>query len=191
VPSRRSLLDEPDRLRLALSPLRRQLLQRLRTPASAAQLAAELDLPRQRIGHHLRALEAAGLVELVEERRRRGFTERLLRATADTFVVDPAVLGAAVAEGDRTAAERVIDVAAATVRDVTRMQVAAARQSRRLLTFAVECEVRLAEPADMSRFSEELAAAVADVVARFDHIGGRPYRLVALSHPAPRLEEQS
>lgn len=86
-------------------------------------------------------------MELVEQRRRRGFTERLLRTTADAFVVDSAVLGAAVAGGDRTAAERVVDAAPDTVREVTRMQAAAARQGRRLLTFAVECEVRLGERA--------------------------------------------
>ena len=40
---------------------------------------------------------AAGLLDLVEERPRRGFTERILAARADAFVVDPAVLGAVAA----------------------------------------------------------------------------------------------
>jgi hypothetical protein len=37
-----ALLDEPDRLRVGLSPIRRRLLERLRQPASATQLASEL-----------------------------------------------------------------------------------------------------------------------------------------------------
>ena len=65
-------IDSPDRVRLALSPVRRDLLKRLRTPSSASGLAAELELPRQRLNYHLKALETAGLVELVEERPRRG-----------------------------------------------------------------------------------------------------------------------
>jgi DNA-binding transcriptional ArsR family regulator len=183
----RHLVDEPERLRRALSPLRRQLLERLRTPASASQLAAELELPRQRLGYHLRELEAAGLVELVEQRRRRGFVERVLRATAQAYVVDPAVLGGhdEEATGDRHAAEHLIDVAARTVRDVARMQGAAGKAARRLLTFTVETEVRFAAPADVHRFTEALAGAVADVVAAFNTPGGRPYRVAALGHPAP------
>ena len=190
MPSR-DLVDQPERLRRALSPLRRRLLARLRAPASASQLAAELDLPRQRLGYHLRELEAAGLVELVEERRRRGFVERVLRASADAYVVDPAVLGRqedAVAEGDRHAAGHLVDVAARAVRDVTRMQAAAERAGNRLLTFTVETEVRFAAPGDVHRFTEALAGVVADVVAAFDSPGGRPYRIVGAGHPAPRPE---
>jgi DNA-binding transcriptional ArsR family regulator len=196
----RVLLDEPDRVRRALSPLRRQLLARLRTPASAAQLAGELELPRQRIGYHLRELEAAGLVELVEERRRRGFVERVLRASAEAYVVDPAVMSrsedpageAAVdssgvsAARDRHAAEHLVDVAGRTVRDVARMQTAAERSGRRLLTFTLETEVRFGAPADVHRFTDALAAAVADVVAAFDMPSGRAYRVIGAGHPAPQ-----
>ncbi|WP_436763073.1 helix-turn-helix domain-containing protein [Streptosporangium sp. V21-05] len=89
-----TLMDEPDRLRVALTPIRRRLLARLREPASAVQLAAEFDLPRQRVGYHLRVLEEVGLVELVEERPRRGFVERVMGVTANAFLVDPGVLDA-------------------------------------------------------------------------------------------------
>jgi DNA-binding transcriptional ArsR family regulator len=192
----RVLLEEPERVRRALSPLRRRLLVRLRTPASAAQLAGELELPRQRIGYHLRELEAAGLVELVEERRRRGFVERVLRATAEAYVVDPAVMESDLSPGpspapdasagDRHAAEHLVDVAGRTVRDVARMQTAAERSGRRLLTFTLETEVRFGAPADVHRFTDALAAALADVVAAFDTPSGRAYRVVGAGHPAPR-----
>ncbi|WP_216214009.1 helix-turn-helix domain-containing protein [Amycolatopsis aidingensis] len=189
--STRELLAEPEQVRRALSPLRRRLLARLRTPASAAELAAELELPRQRIGYHLRLLEEAGLVELAEERQRRGFVERVLRATADAFLVDPAVLGGTEEQraGDRHAAEHLLDVAAGAVRDVARMQAAAERAGRRLLTFTVETEVRFAAPGDVHPFTEALAGAIAEVVAEFDTPGGRPYRLLGAGHPAARQED--
>ena len=88
-----ALLDRPDRLRIALSPIRRRLLERLREPASATELAAEMSLGRQRVNYHLRELEKAGLLHLVEERQRRGCVERILAARADAFVVDPSVMG--------------------------------------------------------------------------------------------------
>lgn len=210
---RMALLDEPEQLRGALAPLRRQLLARLRTPASATELARELGLTRQKVNYHLRKLQDAGLLELVEERQRRGCVERVLRARADAYVVDPSVMVAAgpgdpagpgdagdpgdpggsdghaverTTVGDRHAADHLVAVASQTVREVTRMQATAGRAGQRLLTFTVESAVRLAEPSDLHRFTDALAAAVAAVIADFDTPGGRPYRLVGAGHPVPR-----
>jgi DNA-binding transcriptional ArsR family regulator len=176
------LLQEPERVRTALSPLRRSLLERLREPSSATRVAAELGLPRQRVNYHLRELERAGLVELVEERKRRGCTERML--VAREFVVDPAVIGAAAEAQDRFAAEHLVNTAAGVVRDVARMQEAAEERGHRLLTFTIEAEVGFAEPADLDRFVEELAR----TVAAFD-APGRRYRVVIGGHPAPAKEK--
>jgi DNA-binding transcriptional ArsR family regulator len=130
-------LVEPDPLGGALAPLRRRLLMRLAVPASASELAPEFGVSRQKLNYHLRRLEEAGLVELVAERRRRGFTERVLRSVAG---------------------------------------------------FAVEAEVRLAAPAEVHAFSEALAGAMAEVVARFDRPGGRAYRVVGAGHAAEGLD---
>jgi len=190
VTRRVGYLEEPGEVRVALSPLRRRLLNLLHEPASATMLAATLGMPRQRLSYHLRQLEEAGLVELVEERRRRGFVERILQATAGAFVVDPSVMTSGEARAftrihDQYAAEHLVDVAAATVRDVARMQVRAEAAGKRLLTFTIEADVRLAEPADVHRFTDELAAAVSRCVDAFDTDGGRRYRVVAGGHPTP------
>jgi DNA-binding transcriptional ArsR family regulator len=177
-----ALVEGADRVRLALSPLRRQLLERLRKPASAAQLAAELDLPRQRVGYHLRLLEQAGLIEMVQERQRRGCTERIMRTTAGSFLVDPGVMHD-LRQGDRFAAEQLVALAADTVRQVARMRAKADEQGTRLLTFTLEAQVRLGRPADMHAFTDALAQAVAGVVAQFDQPQGREFRLVVGGHP--------
>ena len=54
-----ALLDDLDTAHLALAPIRRRILAALTEPASAAGLAEQLDMPRQKIGYHLRALEDA------------------------------------------------------------------------------------------------------------------------------------
>ena len=87
-----AVLNDVDRLSVALPPLRRQLLALLAQPEAATSLARRLDLPRQKVNYHPRALERAGLVELVKERRRRGLVERRLRATARAWVIEPALL---------------------------------------------------------------------------------------------------
>lgn len=182
-----SLIEDADRARLALSPMRRRLLEALREPGSAKSLADALGLPRQRIGYHLRALEAAGLVRLVEERRRRGFIERIFVACANSFVVDPAILGATpkARAQDRFAAEHLVAVAADVVREVTRMRGAAEAEGKRLLTFTIEADLGFDSPRDLEDFTRRLTDAVADLAAR--HPPGRSrrgYRLVIGAHPA-------
>jgi DNA-binding transcriptional ArsR family regulator len=182
------LIDDANRARLALSPLRRQLLQLLRTPGSAASLSVALGMPRQKIGYHLRALEAAGLISLVEERARRGFVERLLVARADAFIVDPAIMGAtpaAVTAQDRYAAEHLVQVASEVVREVTRMRAGAEGEGKRLLTFTIEADIGFARPQDLEDFTNRLAQAVADLASVYaPEDGTRRYRLVIGGHPA-------
>jgi DNA-binding transcriptional ArsR family regulator len=199
------LLDEPDRLRVGLSPIRRRLLERLRQPASATQLASELSMGRQRVNYHLRALEKAKLVDLVEERQRRGCIERILIARAQAFIVDPAVmtaktgsagsnspapLGVSRAVQDKFSAEHLIDTAADMVRDVTRMRAAAEKQGSRLLTFTMQTDVSFAEPGDLERFTTAVAELVAREAAKFHTpTSGRRYRIVIGGHPSPRSDK--
>jgi DNA-binding transcriptional ArsR family regulator len=187
-----TLLDRADRLKVALSPIRRRLLDRLREPASATELAAEMDLGRQRVNYHLRELEKAGLVHLVEERQRRGCVERILAARADAFVVDPAVMGPRrrravnAAAQDRFSADHLIDAAGDVVRHVARMQTRAEQEGTRLLTFAIDTEVSFRTPADFERFTTALAAFVATETARVHAPGeGRRFRILLGGHPAP------
>ena len=183
-----ALLDDLDTALLALAPIRRRILTALTEPASAAGLAEKLGLPRQNIGYHLNALEAAGLVQLSGERRKRGFTERLFVA-ARNHVFDPGMMQAppdpgAVDAQDRHAADHLIATASAMVRDVARMRQDAAAEGSRLLTLTVEADVTFAAPADFDAFTEEVSAAVAALARKYAVPSGRRYRLTAAAHPA-------
>ena len=187
-----ALLDRPERVRLALSPIRRRLLDRLRRPASATELAAEMALGRQRVNYHLRELEKAGLVHLVEERQRRGCVERILAARADAFVVDPSVMGSRgmraikASAQDRYSAEHLIDAAGDVVRHVARMRAQAEEQGTRLLTFAIDTEISFATPVDLDRFTTALAEFVAREAAKVHNPAeGRRFRILLGGHPAP------
>lgn len=180
------LVDDPARVRLALSPIRRRMLEELVEPASATELAARIGITRQKANYHLRVLEQAGLVEMVELRQRRGCVERVLRASAG-LVLDPAMLGRRnrVREHDRHAAEHLIATAEDTVREVARMTAAAGARHERLLTFTVESRLTFARPADVHRFTDELAAALQEIARRYDSPSGAAYRVVIGGHPAP------
>ena len=176
--------------RLALSPLRLRLLARLREPASAAALGEEFGLPRQKIGYHLKQLEAAGLIRSVGTRQRRGFTERLMETCSDALLVDPMILAgadpAAVGKQDRFAAEHLVRTAAGLVRDVSRMREAAAAEGSRLLTFTIEADVAFAAPGDVARFVERLSGSLQAIAEDFAPVRGegRLYRVTIAGHPA-------
>ena len=182
----RTLVTDQAALRAALTPLRRQVLEKLRTPASAAQLADALGMPRQKLGYHLRALEAVGLIRLVEERKRRGFTERLL--VANDYLIDPDLLAApvdpaAVQTGDRHAADHLINAASGIIRDVARMRQDAEAAGARLLTITMEAELGFATPAEFERFAQEAAETIAVLARRYAAPNGHRYRLVTGVHP--------
>ena len=72
-----------------LDPLRSAIMHAAAEPGSASTLAAQLGESRQKVNYHLHALEAHGLVHLVHERPRRGLTERIVVASARSYVVSP------------------------------------------------------------------------------------------------------
>src|SRR5262249_19108729 len=116
------VIDDPAAATVALEPVRSRLLSELAEPASAATLATRLGLARQKVNYHLRALEAHGLVRMAGERRWGGLTERLLVATATSYVISPGVLGPVAADpardADRLSASYLIALAARIIREV-------------------------------------------------------------------------
>ncbi|MGD2070310.1 MAG: helix-turn-helix domain-containing protein [Gemmatimonadota bacterium] len=186
------ILDDLERARVLLDPDRRRLVEALRErPDSAAGLARRLGDSRQRLNHHLRALEGAGLVELQEERRKGNCVERVLRVVARRFVLDPGALeGTGVddhAAGDRFSATYLIAQCSRAIRELASLRERARGERKRLATWSLDTRVELSGPADMEAFTEDLTRAVADVVARHHEPGerSRPFRLVVGSWPAP------
>jgi DNA-binding transcriptional ArsR family regulator len=186
-----AVIDDPAAAEVSLDPVRARLLAELAEPASATMLAARVGLPRQKVNYHLRALERHRLVELVEERRKGNFTERVLRATAASYVISPAALGAVEPDPgrapDRVSAAWLLAVASRLVRDVGDLIGGAARARQRVATFALDGEVRFASAAERAAFAEELAGVIAGLVARYHdpHAPrGRDHRLVVALHPS-------
>lgn len=186
-----AVIDEPDVATVALDPVRAAILRALVEPGSATSVAARIGLTRQKANYHLRTLEAAGLVRLVEERPRRGLTERIMVASARAYVISPAVLGANAADPartDRLSARYLVAVAARMVREVGELARRADRRGEQLATLSIDTEIRFASAAERTAFTEELAGTITSMVARFHDEstpGGRWHRLVVAAHPRP------
>jgi DNA-binding transcriptional ArsR family regulator len=183
---------QPETAATALRGTRRTLLAALAEPDSAAGLARRLGLPRQRLNYHLRALEHCGLLECVEERRKGNCTERVLRATAHSFVISPDALGVLgptpEAARDRLSASYVVAIAARTITEVSTLDARARAEHKRISTLAIDSEIRFASPESRAAFASELSDRVAGLVAKYHDDAsprGRRCRLVALAHPLP------
>ncbi len=190
------VIDDPAVATVALEPLRSRLLSELAEPASAATLASRVGVARQKVTYHLNALEAHGLVRLAGERRWGGLTERLLVATAASYVVSPGALGPIAVdpdrEVDRLSAGYLIALGARVIREVGDLVRRATATDKRLATLAVDTEVRFRSAADRAAFSHELTAAITDLVSKYHDAaapGGRAHRLVVVAHPLPQKPE--
>jgi DNA-binding transcriptional ArsR family regulator len=173
--------------------MRSRLLSELAAPASAATLAARVGLGRQKVNYHLNALEAHGLVRLAEKRQWGGLTERLLVATAASYVISPGALGPVAGDAgrevDRLSASYLIALGARVVSEVGNLVRRADKAGQRLATLAVDAEVRFRSAADRAAFSNELTEAVAKLVAKYHDesaAGGRAHRLIVVAHPLPK-----
>ena len=187
------VIDDPAAATVALEPMRSRLLSELAAPASAATLATRVGLARQKVNYHLRALETHGLVRLAQERKWGGLTERLLVATAASYVVSPGALGPVAVdpnrEVDRLSASYLIALGARVVREVADLVSRANAAGKRLATLAIDTEVRFRSPTDRAAFSRELTEAVAGLVSKYHDEsapGGRAHRLVIVAHPLPQ-----
>jgi DNA-binding transcriptional ArsR family regulator len=181
-------IEDPAAAEISLDPIRSRLLAELARPGSATTLAAVVGLPRQKVNYHLRTLEQHGLVTLVEERRKGNVTERLMQATATSYVISPAAFAALAPDPgrapDRLSARWLLAVAARLVRDVGRLLTGATTARQRVATFAMDGELRFATPADRAAFADELATAVTVLISKYHSEDGRKHRLVVAVHPA-------
>jgi DNA-binding transcriptional ArsR family regulator len=185
-----TVIEDAAAAEASLDPIRARLLAELARPASASTLAGRVGLTRQTANYHLRALEHHGLVELVEERRRGNCVERVLQATAASYVISPVALSTLAPdperEPDQRSARWLLAVAGRLVSEVGKLITGASVAGKSLATLGIDSEVRFSSAKDRAAFAVELADAVNELVARYhdEHAaGGRAHRFVVALHP--------
>lgn len=175
------LLSSPEEIKALADPLRLDLLRAFgdepRTAKSAARL---LGVPPSRVYHHVDVLEAAGLIDLVETRPRRGAVEKYYRAVASAFRLAPELRGEGEVPGSACAsALEVLDAALDDLRLGTSGSKAGAGE-----IFAVRGVLRLSR-----RDLDDLVGEIQAVLKRYHAAPGegrREYGLTLVGIPRPR-----
>ena len=185
-----AVVEDVQRARTLLRGPRLRLLEALRErPDSASGLADRLGAPRQTINYHLRQLEQAGLVELVEERGHGRCVERVVAPAAAAFTLSPATLGPIAPRSrdvdDRTSAEFLAARAGEVVRDVGRLLGGA----QPVPTLTLETQIRFAGEEERAAFAHDLREAIERLVSTYhdDRAGDeRRFTLLVAAHPEAR-----
>src|SRR5260370_29269268 len=154
------IVQSPEKAGVLLQPGRLRLLKQLTEPDSAAGLARRLGVPRQKLNYHLRELEREGFLELVEERRKGNCTERVLRASARSYLISPQAIGrlgeTPAAIRDRFSVAYLVAAAARAIRELARLSRRARRAGKRVATLTLEAEIRFTSAEARTEFPEEL-----------------------------------
>lgn len=162
-----------------LKPQRIEVLRQLPVPRSCTEVAAVLSQTPQRVYYHVKRLVDAELVEQVAERRVRGITEGIYRASARAYWVSPRVVGRL---GPDAASElslgHLVDLAEQVQRDVAALDQTAAS----LPSVGVSGEIRV-PPERRQAFLADLESTLQDLFTRYGGREGDAFRLAVACYP--------
>ena len=164
-----------------LKPKRVDVMRQLAEPRTCTQVGEVLGETPQAIYYHVKRLQAAGLVTLVDERRVRGIAEGIYQAVARSFWVSPAIvgrLGNARTRSDLLGLGYLLDLSEELAADLARLASGAAS----LPSFGIAGDISLA-PEDGAAFVAELQRAFGDVLAKYGGGAGHAFRLVLACYP--------
>jgi DNA-binding transcriptional ArsR family regulator len=174
-------LERMEQAEALMKPKRVEVLRHFSEPRTCTQVGAELGESPQAVYYHVKRLQKAGLLDLVEERRVRGITEGVYRATARSYWVSPALvgrLGASRAHSDQLGLGYLLSLSEALQADLAALAAGPAL----LPSFGVAGEVRLSAEQGAG-FVADLQRAFQDVLERYGGGEGHAFRLALACYP--------
>jgi DNA-binding transcriptional ArsR family regulator len=183
------MVEQPEELQALAHPVRVQILNALRTPASAAAAARAVGQSRQNVNYHLKELERAGLVRRVGTRRNGNFVETLYESAAGTFLVSPrAAWGDArrmEAMADQVSLENLVMLGERLQRDATVLLDRATFDGEEIASAAVATEVRFANKEDRAAFLREYLKRLGPLLEQYGKTEGERYAVALAVYPEP------
>jgi DNA-binding transcriptional ArsR family regulator len=174
-------LDRIEQAEALMKPKRVEVLRQFAEARTCTQVGAELGESPQAVYYHVKRLQKAGLLELVDERRVRGIVEGIYQAVAQSYWVAPEVvgrLGAERAPSDHLGLGYLLSLSESVQADLARL----ASTPAVLPSFGVSGEVRLA-PDQGAAFVADLQRAFQDVLERYSGGEGHAFRLALACYP--------
>ena len=174
-------IDAVEQADALLKPKRVEVLRQLAEPRTCTQVGQVLGDTPQAVYYHVKRLQAAGLVTLVEEHRVRGIIEGVYQSVARSFWVAPAIVGRL---GEPRTRESLLglgfllDLTEQLQRDLAGL----ASGPATLPSFGIAGDIRLA-PEDGAAFVADLQRAFGEVLSRYGGGDGAGFRLALACYP--------
>ena len=185
--TRVEVVDEPDQVGALAHPIRIAALGALRTPNSASGVARAIGETRQKTNYHVRALEEAGLIRAVGERRTGNFVEQLYQAVAGTFVVSPRLAWSDHRRIDALRAqlplEQLVALGESVGRDAAALLDRAAFDGDTIPCASVDATVGFADEEARAAFLDEYLAALKPLVEKYAARDGDEFRVALAVYP--------
>lgn len=181
-------IEEVEQARTLLTPRRIELMRLLAEPRTCPELAEHFGETPQKLYYHVKALERAGLVEKVAERRVRGAVEGSYRAVARSYWLAPQLVGQI---GDRRSARdqaslrHLLALVEEVQDDVGHL---AHSLGREIPSLALAAQIHLPDGARRAAFLADLQALVTDLARKYGAEdappgAGESFRLVLACYP--------
>jgi DNA-binding transcriptional ArsR family regulator len=165
-----------------LKPKRVQIMRELAEPRTCTEIGGVLGETPQAVYYHVKRLQAAGLVSLVDERRVRGIVEGIYQAVARSYWVSPDVagrLGPPRAREEMLGLGYLLNLTEEMARDLATLAVGPVT----LPSFGIAGDVHLS-PEDGAAFVAELQRAFGEVLGKYGGgESGHTFRLALACYP--------
>ncbi|HLW00035.1 MAG TPA: helix-turn-helix domain-containing protein [Ktedonobacterales bacterium] len=182
-------IEEVEQAAVLLKPRRLEILKRLAEPRSCLELAEALEDTPQKIYYHVKALEQAGLVEKVSERRVRGILEGFYQARARSYWLAPSLVGQIGARRSQEQASLsfLLGLAEQLQTEVGHL---AQTPSAEVPSVGLTAQIELRDPQQRSAFMRDLQQNIQALARKYGRQEGEPeagqiFRLLLACYPAP------
>lgn len=187
--ARTKSITDPAAIEALNHPIRRQVLEALRSPDSAAGVARAIGLPRQKVNYHLKELARSALVRETGERRKGHLIEKLYEAVAGSFVVSPRIAldndKRERALRDQVSLQRLVSLGEQLQQDAIGLLDRAAFDEEEIPSASVEAEIRFDSENARSAFMEEYLTLLGPLLSKHGARKGRKFRVAFATYPDP------
>jgi DNA-binding transcriptional ArsR family regulator len=182
-------IEEVDQAMALLKPIRLEIIRRLDEPRTCDELAEVFEDSTQKIYYHVKALQEAGLVEKVADKRIRGTVEGYYQAIARSYWLAPSLVGKVGSlqqTRDQASLRILLQLAEDVIEDTARLgSKSAVGQS--VASLSLSAQIHLADSAQRAAFLQELQTTFQSLAMKYgiaeDADDSMNFRLVLMCYP--------
>ena len=158
-------IDDVEHAAALMKPVRLDVLRRMAEETTCTEVAALLGTTPQKIHYHVKALENAGLVEKVAERKVRGILEGIYRAKARAYWLSPR-LGGPRRSADQASLGYLIQLAEEVQDDVATLAVMQGDEEH-VSSLGLSAQVVLRDAAERAAFLRDVQRTFQELAERY------------------------